>query len=165
MDGSANEGAAPTSAGADTTALGGGASGAGARQKGRPQRPASTSTPAAAGWVGLKASCPWQGRADQRCGSWRRVRPGVAYFERKLPSLSAQASPQLKRASGSGCGLTHPVEQLRMKACRGDNGKSCSTRAGKPPAKPHPTSERGHSHWILHLYNRLLPPAPHSFIF
>lgn len=54
--------------------------------------------PPAAGWMGLKASCRRRDRAaDQRCGSWRRVRPGVAYFERKLPSLSAQALHQPKR--------------------------------------------------------------------
>lgn len=58
MGRSANGGAAPTSAGADTAAPGGGASGAGARQKGRPQRPANTSTPAGCGLDGPHGELP-----------------------------------------------------------------------------------------------------------
>lgn len=61
---SANGDAVPASAGADRQRWGAEPRGARARQKGRPQRPANTSTPrTAAGWTGLKASCEFSDRA------------------------------------------------------------------------------------------------------
>lgn len=79
---STNGGAAPASAGADRQRRGVEPRGAGARQKGRPQRLESTSTPRpAAGWMGLRTSCEFPEHArpvlqarEARCARSRERR-------------------------------------------------------------------------------------------
>ena len=108
---SANEDAAPASAGADRRRQGAESRSARARQKGRPQRPTSTSTPLRlrVRWVSWRAARS-RSAFSQCCRRGRRAAPspgnaGVAFFRARLPRFSAHDLPRPEPDKGSGCGL------------------------------------------------------------